>query len=209
MRSPLRFSSIKQVHIEICDIAIKYDGQKVWSNLHHARAKQVNGMCCEYLNALTCNVPPQIYDPSTEYDDDILGDTIDEPIILGSVGANSRGSAVTDLVDDHTRPSLQSAFGTQPLPDALPVAHPHSSQLTQETNEMHAATASDWHSHSHDVKCVDRQPIDYHKTADDIMSNWIKPSSILMSGNGTAVADPLTATVLCCGILSLGPISKI
>ena len=88
------------------------------------------------------------------------------------------------------RCSLHSAFGTQPLPDALPVAHPHSSQLTQETNEMHAATASDWHSHSHDVKCVDRQPIDYHKTADDIMSNWIKPPSILTSGNDTAVDDP-------------------
>ena len=45
---------------------------------------------------------------------------------------------------------------------------------------------------------VARKLIDYHKSAQDIMSRWVKPAKLIK----TATSIVLTTTVLCCGILS-------
>jgi hypothetical protein len=108
-----------------------------------------------------------------------------------SVMCNEFAQEFTELAPTNypspTPTSLDDAVLTT---DDVTDVHPHSSRtpMLDCVGEKLLSAAS----------YTSRKAVEYHKTAQDIMSRWVKPAALLKTTSSVV----LTTTVLCCGILS-------
>ena len=155
---------------------------------------QITVMCNEFSHALESTTRPS---PTLNTSQPTHGEADRALSVSRLDGAAERGpepprvsfARTNAVVEERDTVAAHAGDESEPSRSAAPKdddsLHPHSDAALTMFGKLHAL----------------RESMPYHKTAEEIMSRWIKPSKVIRFAQASESVI-LTTTVLCCGILS-------